>query len=36
MNFIADQPCSHAVFMPSKYIEKPERSKNPHLNLLYK
>jgi len=35
MNFTADQPCGHAVLKPSKHAGKPERLKNPHLNLLY-
>jgi len=35
MNLTADQPCGHAVLKPSKHAGKPERSKNPRLNLLY-
>src|SRR5436190_451541 len=35
MNLTADQPCGHAVFMPSQYAGKPERLKNPCLILLY-
>ena len=35
MNLTADQPCGHAVSMPSQYAGKPERSKNPCLILLY-
>ena len=35
MNLTADQPYSHAVLKPSKHAGKPERSKNPRLNLLY-
>ena len=35
MNLTADQPCGHAVLKPSKHAGKPERLKNPCLNLLY-
>ena len=34
MNLTADQPCGHAVSMPSQYAGKPERSKNPCLIIL--
>ena len=35
MNHTTDQSYGHAVPMPSKHAGKPERSKNPRLNLLY-
>ena len=35
MNLTTDQPCGHAVLIPNKHAGKPERSKNPRLNLLY-
>ena len=35
MNLTADQSCDYAVLMPSKHAGKPERLKNPCLNLLY-
>ena len=35
MNLTADQPYGHAVLKPSKHAGKPERLKNPCLNLLY-
>ena len=31
----ADQLCIHAVLKPSIHAGKPDRSKNPHLTLLY-
>ena len=35
MNLTTDQSCDHAVLKSSKHVKKPERSKNPCLNLLY-
>ena len=35
MNLTADQPYNYAILIPSKHAGKPERSKNPCLNLLY-
>ena len=35
MNLTANQSYSYAVLKPSKHAGKPERLKNPHLNLLY-
>ena len=35
MNLTANQSYSYAVLKPSKHAGKPERLKNPCLNLLY-